>query len=185
VWDRWGPGELGELATAFDQMADAMDRQDQHRRDLVADVAHELRTPIAVLQAEHEALLDGVAEPSPAQFSSLRDQVLSRCRRPGRPFRGGWNQGRAGIAPVDVVGDAGRLHQIVTNLLTNALKFTLACGRVTIDTGPADGQAFLRVSDTGIGIPAAELPRIFDRFWRVTTRPARREAASGWPSPPS
>src|SRR5262249_31685937 len=54
------PGEIGELATAFDLMADTLDRQEQLRRDLVADVAHELRTPIAVLQAGHEALLDGV-----------------------------------------------------------------------------------------------------------------------------
>jgi signal transduction histidine kinase len=54
----------------------------------------------------------------------------------------------------------------VTNLLTNALKFTPADGRVTIAAGPADGQAVLRVSDTGAGIPAEELPRIFDRFWR-------------------
>src|SRR5215510_6619637 len=57
------PGEIGELATAFDLMADTRDRQEQLRRDLVADVAHELRTPIAVLQAGHEALLDGVTEP--------------------------------------------------------------------------------------------------------------------------
>jgi two-component system sensor histidine kinase BaeS len=59
-----GPGELRELAAAFDQMADTMDRQEQLRRDLVADVAHELRTPVAVLQAGHEALLDGLAEPT-------------------------------------------------------------------------------------------------------------------------
>ena len=57
------PGELRELATAFDQMADTLDRQEQLRRDLVADVAHELRTPVAILQAGHEALLDGVVEP--------------------------------------------------------------------------------------------------------------------------
>ena len=44
--------------------------------DLVADVAHELRTPIAILQAGHEALLDGVAEPTPAELGSLRDEVL-------------------------------------------------------------------------------------------------------------
>ncbi|HXL17101.1 MAG TPA: sensor histidine kinase, partial [Streptosporangiaceae bacterium] len=50
--------------------------------------------------------------------------------------------------------------------LTNALKFTSAGGQVTIDAGPADDRAVLRVSDTGVGIPAAELPRIFDRFWR-------------------
>jgi signal transduction histidine kinase len=47
-------------------------RQDKLRRDLVADVAHELRTPVAVLQAGHEALLDGVAEPTPGQLASLR-----------------------------------------------------------------------------------------------------------------
>src|SRR5262249_61448081 len=74
------PGEIGELATAFDLMADTLDRQEQLRRDLVADVAHELRTPIAVLQAGHEALLDGVAEPTPEQLTSLRDEVLRLAR---------------------------------------------------------------------------------------------------------
>ena len=74
------PGELGDLASAFDQMADTLDREDQIRRDLVAGVAHELRTPIAVLQAGHEALLDGVAEPTPAELSSLRDEVLQLAR---------------------------------------------------------------------------------------------------------
>ena len=77
------PGELRELAAAFDQMADTLDRQDQIRRDLVADVAHELRTPIAVLQAGHEALLDGVAEPTPAELASLRDEVLRLARMVG------------------------------------------------------------------------------------------------------
>ena len=77
------PGELRELAAAFDQMADTLDRQEQLRRDLVADVAHELRTPIAVLQAGHEALLDGVAEPTPAQLGSLRDEVLRLAQMVG------------------------------------------------------------------------------------------------------
>ena len=77
------PGELRELATAFDQMADTLDRQEQLRRALVADVAHELRTPIAVLQAGHEALLDGVAEPTPGELASLRDEVLRLARMVG------------------------------------------------------------------------------------------------------
>src|SRR2546423_662088 len=68
------PGELRELATAFNQMANTLDRQEQLRRALVADVAHELRTPIAVLQAGHEALLDGGAEPPPSPLASLRDE---------------------------------------------------------------------------------------------------------------
>ena len=83
VGDVAAPGELRELATAFDQMADIRDRQDQLRRDLVADVAHELRTPIAVLQAGHEALLDGITEPTPDQLASLRDEVLRLARMVG------------------------------------------------------------------------------------------------------
>jgi signal transduction histidine kinase len=183
------PGELGELATSFDQMADSLDRHEQLRRDLIADVAHELRTPIAVLQASHEALLDGVAEPTPDQFASLRDEVLRLARIVGdlqtlaeadaaalrltlsRADLAGIAAAAADslakqLTPVDVLADAGRLHQVITNLLTNALKFTPAGGRVTIDAGPVNGTAVVRVTDTGVGIPAADLPRIFDRFWR-------------------
>ena len=75
--------ELRELAASFDQMAGTLDRQEQIRRNLVADVAHELRTPIAILQAGHEALLDGVAEPTPAELGSLRDEVLRLARMVG------------------------------------------------------------------------------------------------------
>ena len=80
VGDLRGPGELRELAAALDQMANRLDRNEQLRRDLVADVAHELRTPVAVLQAGHEALVDGLAEPSPAELGSLRDEVLRLAR---------------------------------------------------------------------------------------------------------
>ena len=199
------PGEIGELATAFDLMANTLDRQEQLRRDLVADVAHELRTPIAVLQVGHEALLDGVTEPTQEQLVSLRDEVLRLARMVGDlqtlaaaeaaalqltlsrhdladiaavavdSLAGRFEA--AGIAlerqftPVDVLADPGRLHQVITNLLTNALKFTPSGGRVAVRTGPAgagpDGpSAVLEVTDTGPGIPADELPRIFDRLWR-------------------
>jgi signal transduction histidine kinase len=194
------PGELRELATAFDQMADALDRQEQLRRDLVADVAHELRTPIAILQAGHEALLDGVAEPTPAQLGSLRDEVLRLARMVGdlqtlaaadaatlrlarqrcdlAAIAGTAADSLAGrfeaagitvhrrLAGVDILADPRWLHQAVTNLLTNALKFTPAGGQVTIEAGPAGPDAVLHITDTGRGIPADELPRIFDRFWR-------------------
>jgi signal transduction histidine kinase len=64
-------------------MADTLDREDQLRRNMVADVAHELRTRIAVSQAGHEALLDGVTEPTPAQLASLRDEMLRLARMAG------------------------------------------------------------------------------------------------------
>ena len=74
------PGELRELAAAFDHMADTLDYEDKIRRNLVASVTHELRTPVAVLQAGHEALLDGITEPGPEELGSLRDEVLRLAR---------------------------------------------------------------------------------------------------------
>jgi two-component system sensor histidine kinase BaeS len=191
--------------------AGTMDRQEQLRRDLVADVAHELRTPVAVLQAGHEALLDGLAEPTPDQLASLRDEVLRLARMvadlqdlaaaDAAGLHLSWlpcdlaalaavaadslaaQFGAAGItmtrelSPVGILGDPRRLHQVITNLLTNALKFTPAGGRVTIATGADGTRAVLTVADTGPGIPADELPRVFDRFWRG--RQATQTSGSG------
>jgi two-component system, OmpR family, sensor histidine kinase BaeS len=194
------PGELRDLAAAFDQMADTLDREDQIRRDLVASVAHELRTPIAVLQGGHEALLDRVTEPTPAELSSLRDEVLRLARMVddlqtlaaadaaalhlerrrcdladiaasaadslARKFETADVALRRQLSGAPVVGDSRWLHQVVTNLLSNALKFTPAGGTVTIITRQDARNAVLEVADTGIGITADELPHIFDRFWR-------------------
>jgi signal transduction histidine kinase len=70
------PAELHDLAVTFDNMADTLVRQEQLRRDLVADVAHELRTPVAVLQANTEALLDGVVAHTREQTASLHEEVM-------------------------------------------------------------------------------------------------------------
>lgn len=71
-----GPGELGELAQAFDAMAEAVEREDRLRRTLVADVAHELRTPLSIVRGYSEQLADGLAEPEPELLRSLHDEVL-------------------------------------------------------------------------------------------------------------
>jgi two-component system sensor histidine kinase BaeS len=75
-----GPGELRTLAEAFNAMADHLDTEDRLRRNLVADVAHELRTPLSILQGSTEALLDGVDRPTPEVLGSLNDEV-GRLRR--------------------------------------------------------------------------------------------------------
>jgi two-component system, OmpR family, sensor histidine kinase BaeS len=206
-----GPSALRELGSAFDQMADTLDREEQLRRDLVADVAHELRTPVAVLQAGHEAMLDGIVEPTPEQLTSLRDEVLrlarmvselqelaaadaaalhlARARCDVAELAGDAADSLAGqfdaagltmdreLRQAEVLGDRRWLHQVITNLLTNALKYTPRGGTVTISAGPSGGDAVLTVTDTGIGIAADELPKIFDRFWRG--RDASQTSGSG------
>jgi PAS domain S-box-containing protein len=79
-------------------------------------------------------------------------------------------------APVDI--DREMWEKIVLNLLSNALKFTLD-GHIAVSLGEKDGQAVLRVADTGAGIRAAELPRLFDRFYRAHNARARSNEGSG------
>jgi two-component system sensor histidine kinase BaeS len=70
------PGELGVLSAAFDRMAAAVDREDRLRRQLVADVAHEVRTPLTILRATTEGLVDGVLPPDAVNLRSLHEEVL-------------------------------------------------------------------------------------------------------------
>jgi signal transduction histidine kinase len=194
------PAELNALAATFDRMAETMTSEERLRRDLVADVAHELRTPVAILQANCEALLDGVVEHTPEQTASLHEEVLrlarmvddlqtlasaeaaalhlsrDRCNLGTIATTAvdaiATNAAAGGIAlscepaAVDVDGDPVRLHQVVTNLLSNAVKFTPRGGSITVTVTADDPSARLVVADTGTGIPAADLPHVFDRFWR-------------------
>ncbi len=208
---RGGPGEIGQLSRAFDRMARTLQREDQLRRALVADVAHELRTPVTTLLGLTEELLDGLSDPTPERFASLHDEVLRLRRlvddlavlsaaqaatltlqqRPVDLLATAADVVEL-LAPqfadaevtVDVVGepvvfsgDDTRLRQVLTNLLTNAAKFTPAGGHVLVEVSTGDAHAMVTVTDTGPGIPADELAHVFDRFWRG--RGAAGRAGSG------
>jgi two-component system, OmpR family, sensor histidine kinase BaeS len=197
---RDAPGELGALAGAVDRMADTLDRQEQLRRALVADVAHELRTPLAVALGECDAILDGVVEPDPARLASVREEIVRLSRlvadletlaaaesavlhmelEPldlgevvddvlalhGSRLRERGHQLRVRRAPAPVTGDGLRLGQIVTNLLTNAGKFSPAGGGIDVEVVTEGDRAVLAVTDDGPGIPADEQERVFERFWQ-------------------
>lgn len=202
--------EIGQLATAFNAMADRVKKEDALRRLFASDIAHELRTPLAILRSELEAVQDGIREPTPKVITSLHDETLrlgrlitdletlasadaaafTLEREPlsltalvrdtaahlADRFAGAGITLRIDLpTEVRVDGDAERLRQIVTNQLTNALKFVPAGGTVILTLRQDGDWAELRVIDTGPGIPAEELPRIFDRFFR--SRAARADGS--------
>jgi heavy metal sensor kinase len=97
--------------------------------------------------------LDQVVKKSVDMFEGVAEAQGIRLRAPE-------------LAAVQVAGDESHLRQLINNLLDNAIKFTPAGGQVTVALSRQDGQARLRVADTGSGIPPEEQPRIFERFYR-------------------
>jgi two-component system sensor histidine kinase BaeS len=83
------------------------------------------------------------------------------------------------LGPVRARGDHDRIAQVVTNLLSNAIQYTPEQGSVAVATRLEDGLAVLSVADTGVGIPAEDLPYIFDRFYRVDASRSRDRGGSG------
>jgi two-component system, OmpR family, sensor histidine kinase BaeS len=210
-----GRDELAELASSFNRMADSLQRGEERQRRLVADVAHELRTPLANLRGYLEALKDGVIPPDPELFASLHEEailqqrivddlqdlalaeagalayhstwtdlaeLLETCRaaQQAAADAGGVTLAAQADGPVVVRADPDRLRQVIGNLVANALRATPAGGSVTLcAAGAADGWASVVVRDTGVGIAPADLPRIFDRFWRTDTARGRATGGAG------
>jgi len=81
--------------------------------------------------------------------------------------------------PVYVFADAGRLQQVMHNLLENAMRYTESGGRIVVRVEAAPGEALLSVSDTGVGIPEADLPYVFERFFRSKGSRATNPGGSG------
>jgi signal transduction histidine kinase len=81
--------------------------------------------------------------------------------------------------PLTVTGDRTALAQVVGNLLENAIRYNKPEGEVRVRVKEKDGAAEIKVTDTGIGIPAADLPRVFDRFYRVDKARTRASGGSG------
>jgi two-component system sensor histidine kinase BaeS len=210
-----GPAEIAHLGEDFNRMADALHRSEQSRRQMVADVAHELRTPLSILIGYLEALRDGAVPEgadalavATAQAQHLNRLVqdlqdlaladageLTLARRLvdlaalADRVRSDWDleAARRGLTltfegarqGLPVWGDDERLRQALGNYVANALRYTPAGGRVTVRTRQEAGWARVEVADTGPGIAPEDLPRVFDRFYRVDRSRSAETGGSG------
>lgn len=218
--------EIGQLGSAFNQMADTiaenvrrLKANDDLRRELVANVSHDLRSPLANIQGYLETVLMKEESLSPDERKAYLETVLSNVQMLSRlvtelfelskldarqmePEREPFSiaelaqdttlkfQPRAEEASVKlnvdvprdlplVYGDIGMIDRAMSNLIENALRYTQPGGEVTIRVSPEQDGIGVSVSDTGDGIPAEDLPYIFDRFYRVEKSRTRAEGGTG------
>ena len=197
---------FSDLIKRFNKMVAELDRAEQQRRNLTADIAHELRTPLHIIQGNLEGIVDGVYQPTPEHLNNTLDEtrLLTRLvndlqtlslaetgQLPLHPTRflladlihdlASSFSTQAASQGIDLktnsthlqqelTADYDRLNQILSNLISNALRHTPEGGRVSIETGSNAGEersVRISVKDTGSGISPEDLPFIFDRFWRA------------------
>jgi len=207
--------EIGDLGRSFDSMAAALQRSDEARRRLFQDAAHELKTPLTVIDATTTAILDGVYQHDDAHLLTIREQshllarvvddlrtvslaesgrmpldladvdalellmAVIRDFRPRAELAGIRLGSRLPAGALLMRADRERVRQMLGALVDNALQHTPTGGAVTLEAAAAAGQVELAVTDTGPGIPEADQPLVFERFYRADASRQRAAGSSG------
>jgi signal transduction histidine kinase len=207
--------EVGRVGRAFNHMAGELQRQEGLRKQMVADIAHELRTPLSVMQANLEAMTDELLPASPEELDGLHNEVLRLSRlvedlrllsladagklqvrhdlidangvaetavrrmKPQAEARGVVLGASLAGKPAFISGDEDMLHQVLANLVVNALRFTPSGKRVEVSVRTGRKQVMLQVADEGPGIDPADLPDLFERFYKGDRSRSRNASGSG------
>jgi two-component system, OmpR family, sensor histidine kinase BaeS len=201
----YGPPEMRSVARAFNAMSARLKSTDEQRRSFLADVTHELRTPLSIIRGQAEGIADGVYPADAAHIEpileatrglevlveDLRTLVLTDAgslvlnREPLDTtvlvhdvivsFKA-----RAEAADVNLGGDLdvsvpmmdvdpARMRSAIANVISNAIRHTPPGGEVRVGIQSADDQVVISVTDTGEGISAELLPKVFERFVKAPT----------------
>jgi len=200
--------QFQELIKRFNKMVSELERSDQQRRNLTTDIAHELRTPLHIIQGNLEGIIDGVYQATPEHINNTLDEtkLLARLvsdlqtlslaeagQLPLHPTRflladlmedltTSFSSHAASLGidlqtnitdpSKEFTADYDRLNQVLSNLISNAIRHTPQGGTISLATdivpvgGSTPSGIRIAVRDTGSGIPAEDIPFIFDRFWR-------------------
>jgi histidine kinase len=205
--------ELAALAADVNALARKLESTEGRRVRLLGEVAHEMRTPLTVIEGYVEGIADGVFPADEQRLSQITGEV-HRLRRLSEDLSAlsRAEEGRLEIQPVGldlavaateaaarvreraeaagvqvevsgrpagVRADPLRLGQVLTNLLGNAVRATPPGGRILVTTGVEGGDAVLSVRDTGEGLAAEDLERVFERFYRVEGRRVADDSGMG------
>lgn len=211
-----GKGLAGTVVVFHD--ITELERLEKMRQEFVADVSHELKTPLTTVKSYVETLLDGAVD-SPEVRDQFLKVVANETDRMTRLVRdllqlSQLEKGQAQweAQPTDMpelveesldllavplekkqlrivkrfapdtpaaLGDREKLQQVLINLLANAIEFTPPGGEITVIVKSAGAMVWVAVRDTGIGIPREDLPRIFERFYRVDKARSRTLGGTG------